>query len=101
MQYVTKIRLQLKDFKGKNDPAIWPWFERHFNLKYKWGDDKSVEASKALLKLQMRKGNVEGYIKQFKVLRKSAGWSEDKQGTFSNFDASLDWHTTVKSTMQK
>ena len=55
VQYIAKIKLQLKDFKGENDPAIWPWFERHFNLKYKRGDDKSVEASKALLKLQMRK----------------------------------------------
>ena len=85
VQYVVKLKLQLGDFKGENDPAIWPWFERHFNLKYKQGEDKNAEATKALLRLRMKKGDVEGYIKQFEVLRKSTGWSEDKQGTILQF----------------
>jgi hypothetical protein len=37
----------------------------------------------------MKKGDVEGYIKQFEVLRKSAGWSEDKQGTILQFRRGL------------
>ena len=89
VQYVIKLKLQLGDFKGENDPAIWPWFERHFQLKYKQGEDRSAEATKALLKLQMKKGDVEGYIKQFEVLRKFAGWSEDKQGTILQFQCGL------------
>ena len=72
VQYVVKLKLQLGDFKGENNPAIWPWFEQHFNLKYKQGEDKGTEATKALLKLWMKKGNVEGYIKQFENLRKFA-----------------------------
>ena len=71
---------KITDFKGENDPAIWPWFKQHFNFEYKQGEDKNTETTKALLKLQMKKGDVEGYIKQFKTLRKSAGWLEDKQG---------------------
>ena len=85
VQYVVKLKLQLGDFKGEDDPAIWPWFEQHFNLKYKQGEDKNAEATKALLKLWMKKGDVEKYIKQFEVLRKSAGWLEDKQGTILQF----------------
>ena len=78
VQYVVKLKLQLGDFKGENNPTIWPWFERHFNLKYKQGEDKNTEATKALLKLWMKKGDVKGYIKQFAALSKSTGWSEDK-----------------------
>ena len=85
VQYVVKLKLQLGDFKGENDPTIWPWFKQHFNFRYKQGEDKNTRATKALLKLWMKKGNVEGYIKQFKALRKSAGWSEDKQGMILQF----------------
>ena len=87
VQYVVKLKLQLGDFKGENDPAIWPWFEQHFNFKYR--QDKNAEATKALLKLRMKKGDVEGYIKQFEVSRKSAGWPEDKQGTILQFQHGL------------
>ena len=89
VQYVVKLKLQLGDFKGENDPAIWPWFKQHFNLKYKQGENKNIKVTRALLKLQMKRGNVEGYIKQFEVLRKSASWSEDKQGTILQFRCGL------------
>ena len=89
VQYIIKLKFQLGDFKGENNPTIWPWFEQHFNLKYKQGEDKNAKATKALLKLRMKKGDVKGYIKQFEVLRKSTGWSEDKQGTVLQFQHGL------------
>ena len=85
VQYIVKLKIQLGDFKGENNPAIWPWFKQHFNIEYKQGEDKNTEATKTLLKLRMKKGDVEGYIKQFETLRKLAGWSEDKQGTILQF----------------
>ena len=90
VQYIIKLKLQLGDFKGENDPAIWPWFKQHFNFEYKQGEDKNTKTTKALLKLRMKKGNVEGYIKQFEILRKSAGWLEDKQGTILQFRCGLE-----------
>jgi hypothetical protein len=73
----TKVN---KDVNAHNDPALWEWFKQVFYLA-KSNTVKKGEALKALLKLQMSKGNVEAYIERFEVLRKSTKRPEDSQGT--------------------
>ena len=88
MQYVTGIRIGQGVWNGYNDPVILPWFKRAFELGY----EQTLEergAIKELLKLRIKKGDVETYIRKFDILRRTVNWPEENIGTITQFQRGL------------
>ena len=88
MQYVMGIRIGQGIWNGYNDPAILPWFKQAFELGY----EQTLEEKgtvKELLKLRMKKGDVETYIRKFKILRRTIDWPEENIRTITQFQHGL------------
>ena len=88
MQYVAGIRIGQGVWSGYNNPAILPWFKQAFELGYRQTLEER-KAVKELLKLQMKKGDVETYIKKFETLRRSVNWLEENDRTITQFQRGL------------
>ena len=88
MHYVAGIRIGQGVWDGYNDPAILPWFKRAFELGYGQTLEER-DAIKELLKLRMKKGDVETYVKKFEILRRTVDWPENNVGTITQFQRGL------------
>ena len=88
MQYVAGLRIGQGVWSGYNDPAILPWFKQAFELGYKQTLEER-SAVKELLKLRVKKGDVETYIRKFEILRRTVDWPEETIGTITQFQRRL------------